>query len=158
MSEDSDTVRAIMKLRTAKLTKVIIISAACLTLFAYAFVKLVQSLAVMHQGSQRNMNHVDNQYDPAQDDVIGVEEEMDETLEVGKQLKHGLNMTMNSFHRYNAEVENVAKQYNRPHMVAEVRRDMKIMDSDHDDWSQKRRPGKKQEDTYFSTYNTLANV
>jgi hypothetical protein len=35
----SDIVRAIMKLRTTKLVKVIIVSGACLTLFAYAFVK-----------------------------------------------------------------------------------------------------------------------
>jgi hypothetical protein len=48
--------------------KVIIVSGACLTLFAYAFVKLVQSLSVMHQGSKRDMNHVDN-HDPEQDDV-----------------------------------------------------------------------------------------
>jgi hypothetical protein len=147
-----------MKLRTTKLVKVIIVSGACLTLFAYAFVKLVQSLSVVHQGSKRDMNHVDNQYDPEQDDVVGVEEELDIDLEAGKQMKHGLNLTMNSFNRYNAEVDSIAKQYNRPHMVAEVRRDMKIMDSDHDDWSQKRRPGKHQEDTYFSTYNTLTNV
>jgi hypothetical protein len=95
------------------------------------------------------MNHVDNQYDPEQDDVVGVEEELDIDLEAGKQMKHGLNLTMNSFNRYNAEVDSIAKQYNRPHMVAEVRRDMKIMDSDHDDWSQKRRPGKHQKTHTF---------
>jgi hypothetical protein len=72
-----------MKLRTTKLVKVIIVSGACLTLFAYAFVKLVQSLSVMHQGSKRDMNHVDNQYDPEQDDVVGVEEELDIDLEAG---------------------------------------------------------------------------
>jgi hypothetical protein len=29
------------------------------------------------------MNHVDNQYDPEQDDVVGVEEELDIDLEAG---------------------------------------------------------------------------
>jgi hypothetical protein len=29
-------------------------------------------------------------------------------------MKHGLNLTMNSFNRYNAEVDSIAKQYNRP--------------------------------------------
>jgi hypothetical protein len=37
----------------------------------------------MHQGSKRDMNHVDNQYDPEQDDVVGVEEELDIDLEAG---------------------------------------------------------------------------
>jgi hypothetical protein len=68
----------------------------------------------MHQGSKRDMNHVDNQYDPEQDDVVGVEEELDIDLRQGKQMKHGLNLTMNSFNRYNAEVDSIAKQYNRP--------------------------------------------
>ena len=158
MSREDDLANAIMKLRMNKLIKVIIIAGFCLTVFAYAFVKLVQSLQVEKQGSARDMQHADNQYDSDQDNVVVPEDtELDSDLEVGKQLQHGLHMTMNRFHRYNDEVESIAKKYNRPHMVAEVKRDMKIMDSDHDDWSDKLQPGKK-EDTYFSTYNTLTNV
>jgi hypothetical protein len=73
-------------------------------------------------------------------------------------MKHGLNLTMNSFKPVQRRSGQHSQAVQPTHMVAEVRRDMKIMDSDHDDWSQKRRPGKHQEDTYFSTYNTLTNV
>jgi hypothetical protein len=126
--------------------------------FAYGLVKLVQSLIVESANSPRDMQHVDNQYDPNQDDVVkSDDDEYDTTLDVGNQLKHGLNKAMNTFHRYNNDVEDLAKEYNKPHMVAEVKRDMKIVDPDHDDWSEATRPGKR-EDVYFSTYNTLTNV
>jgi hypothetical protein len=95
------------------------------------------------------MNHVDN-HDPETGRCKGVEEPTHWRQETDKAW---LNLTTIT-NRYNAEVDSIAKQYNRPHMVAEVRRDMKIMDRIHDR-SQKspEAPGH-----ILSTYNTLTNV
>ena len=163
MQTDADVqelARRVYSLRRSGLLKVIVISIAIVAAFAYTLVKLVDAMTIDTipvYRSAESRSFTNNHRDPDQDDVESADDDVyDELLDEGRKMKHGLDMSMISFNKYNSEAAAIAKEHTKEVMYAEVRRDMSILDADKDEWSPVPLESAKI-DTHFSTYNTLTS-
>jgi hypothetical protein len=60
---------------------------------------------------------------------------MDTELDRGKLLQHGVDITLSKYSGYNTSLQRVAKEYGSSTMFREIRRDIKILSGEHDDWN-----------------------
>jgi hypothetical protein len=151
-------IKEIYDIRRNKVAMFIAIATACACVFGYAVVKLTDTLALRPDGLDRSTDG-DNVRNPAHDDVPAVADDgYDADLDRNRTLKHGIDMALARFNNYNLEAEALASDWKRPLMYAEVKRDIKILDRAHDDWTRPLAEGDAGGSAHFSTANTLTDV
>jgi hypothetical protein len=148
-----------------KLMTMLTMCTICGVAFLYFTAKLAEVVfplkeqrfpTILPQSSKPNLR------DPSQDDVVPEPKELskaeEDEINRGKRLTHGIDMALGKFRDYNADAERVAKAYGSETMLQEVRRDIKMLSANDDDWQRGDGDDSNRPAPTFTTYNTLTNV
>jgi hypothetical protein len=158
-ASNGDIVGDIMRIRRNKVVQVVAICLVCGAAFVFFVAQLAATVfprsrptPTPAQSSRPNLRDAD------MDDVEpeAVVDDVDTELDRGKLLSHGVDITLSKYADYNTVAERVAKDYGSSTMFGEIRRDIKILSRDHDDWNVAR-DDVADKQARFTTYNTLTN-
>lgn len=159
MDSTAELIDSIVRIRQTRLTQLICVCLVCGAVFLFSVSQLAaivfpatRQTAQLKQSAKPNL--WDGKYDDVEpEEVPESQEELDE-VNRGKRLMHGVDLALNRYTTYNADVERVSAEYGSPAMLQESRRDIKMLSPEGDDWKPSL-DGTREQGPVFTTYNTL---